>query len=375
MYESMSTKDNIKIVYLFEPYPIFYQPYIQHVVRKMKMLNNIDFSIKAFVKNGEIDSNVEIFPSYFKRRLYKFFFSKPSYKRHLSYPELRLFKNDIVHVQHSFLILKLENLLKIDPLKRPKIVVTLRGSDTYVKPWKSKKWQQFYKNNANLVDAFIVMSSHQKIYLEKWGVTADKIHIIPISFGETFKINPKKSSKNILKVVSIFRMCWEKNIDGNLRVIKHLKEQGQKIQYDMYGDGHDREQALFLVDKYGLNDEVKIHGRVPNETLSKQLHEYDFYLQLSHSESLGMSVIEAQAHGIPAVVSNAGGLPEIVEHNITGFVVDSFDIEKAANDMIQLYNSNEDYLKYSEAAIQKAQSNYHIDLEMERLMTLYNSLK
>jgi glycosyltransferase involved in cell wall biosynthesis len=170
-------------------------------------------------------------------------------------------------------------------------------------------------------------------------------------------------------------MCWEKNIDGNLRVIKYLKEEGHQVQYDMFGDGSDREQALFLVDKYGLNDVVTIHGRVPNETISKQLHEYDFYLQLSHSESLGMSVIEAQAHGIPAVVSNAGGLPEIVEHNKTGCVVDSFEIEEAANYIIQLSKSNEDYLKISEAAIQKAQSSFNIELEMERLMTLYKLLK
>lgn len=371
----MSAKDNIKLVYLFEPYPIFYQPYIQHVVRRINALKNIDFSIKAFVKNGEIDPNVEIFPSYFKRRLYKLCSFKPSYKRHLSYPELRLFDYDIIHVQHSFLALKLQGLLKVDPLKRPKIVVTLRGSDTYVKPWKSKKWQQFYKNNSSLVDAFIVMSSHQKAYVEKWGISPDRIHVIPISFGEPFQISPKNPNKDIIKIVSVFRMCWEKNIDGNLRVIKHLKENGHKVQYDMFGDGSDREQALFLVDKYALNEVVTIHGRVPNEILSKQLHEYDFYLQLSHSESLGMSVIEAQANGIPAVVSNAGGLPEIVEHNKTGFVVDSFAVENAANYMIQLSKSKEDYFRSSEAAIQRAQSNFNIDLEMEKLMALYKSLK
>lgn len=366
----------IKIVQLFDTYDDFYQPYIPPVMEALKIVLNFEIQINAF--RGEACGNVQIIPSYYRRKLYEriLSISKRSSKQ-LSYLENKYLKNkvDIIHLQHSYLHKKIKGLLSLPSVERPKIIITLRGADTYVKPWVDKNWLHFYNNDGNNIDAFVVMSEHQKQYLHKhWGIKLDKIHVIPISFGNKQTHIPKTLDSKSIKIISAFRLCWEKNIEGNLRVIKHLKEQGLPVQYDLYGDGPDVGQVYYLIDKYGLSDCVNYHGRIANETLKVRLLASDFYLQLSHSESLGMSVIEAQTLGLPAILSNSGGLSETIIPNKSGYAVEADDIEAASKCIIDLYSNPLKYNQFSQNAILHSQTHFAIENEVKRLTLLYKNL-
>jgi glycosyltransferase involved in cell wall biosynthesis len=343
----------------------------------LKMKKGIFTQIYAFKGVKNQDGKVSIIPSYYRRKLKEKFYALTHLnKPRLNYAEIIWMhrKMDIIHVQHSFLFPKVLGLLEMPRANRPKIVITLRGGDTYVKPWIHDKWRVFYKDFSNKVDAFVVMSLHQKHYLQQWGIHDERIHVIPISFGQTFNIKPKFPNDKVLKIVSAFRLCWEKNIDGNLRVIKLLKEGGLPIQYDIYGDGPDLGQFYYLVDKYDLKDCVVCHGKIDNSALKLGLKNYDIYLQLSHSESFGVAVVEAQSLGIPAIVSNSGGLPEAILPDKSGFCIDPFDAERAASIIENLWTNKETYIQFSEQAITYSHKKFNIDIETERLTSLYNRL-
>jgi glycosyltransferase involved in cell wall biosynthesis len=365
----------MKIYQVFESYPLFYQPYIPPTLASLSKQDHISSKIIAF--NGSSDkSDVEVLPSYNIRRVKEFLFHKirPQIKK-LSFLEIKALKEnvDIIHIQHSFLFSKVLGLLKLDKNRRPKIIITLRGGDTYIKPWISKRWKKFYKDYGSKVDAFIVMSEDQKKYLTRWGVPQENIHVIPISFGEKFEIEPKYPNKSELKLVSVFRMCWEKNIADNLRLVKQLKEFGIKVQYDVYGDGKDLGQLYYLRDRFDLAKEVRIKGKIDNEELKAKFSDYDFLLQLSHSESLGMSVIEAQTRGLPAVVSNVGGLPEIIDNNYNGIILKDLSIIELQR-ISDLWRNKDLYYEYSKASINLSQSRYNINVESRKLLNLYKSL-
>jgi glycosyltransferase involved in cell wall biosynthesis len=159
-----------------------------------------------------------------------------------------------------------------------------------------------------------------------------------------------------------------------LRVIKQLVEKGYKVKYDIFGDGKDTCQVLYLTDKYKIAHCVTFHGRVDNKVLKSKFETSDFYLQLSHSESLGMSVIEAQTYGLPAIVSDSDGLPEVVIHEKTGFCVKPYEIQEAAGYIEKLWKSPELYYKFSKASIKNSQTNFSITMEVKRLQNLYQSL-
>jgi len=339
---------------------------------------NPNFKMRVDAFTGKASDHVKIIPNYYKRRFHEKLNSLTSRSSiELSYVEKQYLSDqvDIVHLQQSYLHKKLEGLLSLPKFERPKIVITLRGADTYVKPWLDISWREFYSSYGQKVDAFIVMSAHQKQYLHAhWGVLLDKIHVIPISFGNKQTYKPKTLSSHIVKVASAFRMCWEKNIEGNLRVIKLLKDQNITVQYDLYGDGPDAGQVYYLIDKYGLGDCVNYHGRVTNIDLKTRLASSDFFLQLSHSESLGMTVIEAQTLGLPAIVSNSGGLSETIIPNESGYVVEAHDADAAVDHIMNLFSDSLRYNQFSGKAIEHAETNFAVDKEVERLMLLYNSL-
>ncbi|MGC1472580.1 MAG: glycosyltransferase family 4 protein, partial [Psychroserpens sp.] len=209
---------------------------------------------------------------------------------------------------------------------------------------------------------------------QKWKIENERIHVIPISYGYSLKTNVKSCDFKKLKIISAFRMCWEKNIFSHLKVVAFLRAKLIPVQYDVYGDGPELGQLYYLVDKFNLEDCVTIHGRVDNKDLKMAMKKSDFVLQLSHSESLGLSVIEAQSLGLPAIVSTSGGLPEVIKHNTTGFCVEPDDYKMAAQKLEFLWNDKSKYGEFSKNAILNAQQNFSIQVEVERLALLYLKL-
>jgi glycosyltransferase involved in cell wall biosynthesis len=310
--------------------------------------------------------------SKFGKKLYSLVKKIKSKATHDSLSSLQksLLNQDIVHVQHSYLFPHLYKIFKEE--KRPKLVVTLRGADTYIKPLINKKWLDFYKED--FVDAYVVMSKDQKSKLESLGVRPEKIHVIPISFGSPFSAQPKEIDNKKIKIVSAFRLCWEKNINGNLLVIKNLVDNGVPVDYDIYGSGIEKKMLQYLIDKYQLKDHVFYKGAIPNDELKSKLPTYDFYLQLSLSESFGMSVVEAQTHGLPAITSNVGGLLDIVVNDKTGFTVSPNDHKTAAEQLLKLWKDPKTFTEYSGNAIKHAQENFCTQKEVSKLDELYKSL-
>jgi len=358
----------MKLLYLYDTMPKAYQAYMATLLEVLKK----EVSVKVLTYNDGNNTDHNVISYGFKDRLQRFV-SKVKLSKDTSL-DIRIMKGyDIVHLQHSYLYSKLQPFFN-NEVNKPKLVITLRGGDTYIKPWISDKWKLFYKENSTYIDAFITVSQHQKQYLQKWGVSENKIHVIPISFGSTSKATPKYPSDKMIKIVSAHRMCWEKNIEGNLRVIKTLKEQGYAVQYDVYGDGPDKGQLLYLIDKYNLTAEVNYFGKVENKVFKSKLPNYDFFLQLSHSEAFGASVIETQSMGIPAIISNTDGLPETIHKSKSGFCVDSFDINSATNHILALYNNPKMYYSFSNEAIAYSNANFKTTNEVKKLIYLYKNL-
>lgn len=356
----------MKILYIYDKYPTTYQNYL------LGLLNNIreQLNIKSLIYGKSNYSDYQCLSFGFKDKIqrikYKFGLTK-----HASY-DIKIMANfDVIHLQHSYLWRKLTPLKKLK--KKPKIVITLRGGDTYIKPWVDPAWSNFY-TNADSIDAFIVMSQHQKEYLKKWSIPENKIHIIPISFGELSKYKPKYPNENKMKLIAAFRMTWEKNIEGTIQFAKRLKDSDVDFEFDIYGDGNDLGQLYYLIDRYELKDYVFPKRKIENNLLKQKMIEYDFFVQLSISESLGMSVIEAQSLGLPCVVSDSDGLPEAVLPNKTAICSDYRNIDYFSSEIIKLWKDRERYYKFSEEAIRFSNSNFTIEKEIQKTMTLYNQI-
>ena len=126
-------------------------------------------------------------------------------------------------------------------------------------------------------------------------------------------------------------------------VIEALAGLPDRIHYLAVGEGPEREALEALAAQTGLGARVHFAGRVAHDRLPQVLAQCDALLQPSiGEEAFGISVVEAMACGLPALVSNQGGLPEIVVDAECGRLVAPGDvaawraaIDALANDAAQ----------------------------------------
>ena len=83
-----------------------------------------------------------------------------------------------------------------------------------------------------------------------------------------------------------------------------------------------------LIDQYGLQQQVLLTG--PREDMPQVYNELDLQACTSHSEAMPLAVMEAMASGLPVVATRVGGLPDMVEHGQTGWLVARNDFDDLA---------------------------------------------
>ena len=130
----------MKVLYLYDAYPAIYQHYLLNTLELIKQ--KLPVSVLTYNSNAKSNYHIKSFGK--KDKLQRFL-----YKLRIassSETSVKIMRNyDIVHLQHSFLFPKLKGLLALPKDERPKIIITLRGGDTYVKPWLGKKWVGFIR--------------------------------------------------------------------------------------------------------------------------------------------------------------------------------------------------------------------------------------
>jgi N-acetyl-alpha-D-glucosaminyl L-malate synthase BshA len=124
--------------------------------------------------------------------------------------------------------------------------------------------------------------------------------------------------KRVTDVVEIFALVREK-IRSKLVLI---------------GDGPDRGAVEYIVRKKKLVGDVHFLGK--QDRVYQQLSQADLFLLPSDLESFGLAALEAMACEVPVVASNVGGVPEVIEHGIDGYLHEPREIETAAKYALEI---------------------------------------
>jgi glycosyltransferase involved in cell wall biosynthesis len=108
------------------------------------------------------------------------------------------------------------------------------------------------------------------------------------------------------------------------------------VRLEIAGDGILRRSLELLAQTEGIARRVTFLGRIPQRNVPQMLRRLDIYAALSLRESFGVAVLEASASGIPVVTTNVDGLPEVVAHGVTGYLVPPRDPKAAADALVLL---------------------------------------
>ena len=155
-----------------------------------------------------------------------------------------------------------------------------------------------------------------------------------------------RSHKNAKVVLHVAMLRGEKGHAFMLQVIEELLNEFPNLLYVIAGEGYLREQLMQMTDEKMLQEAVCFLGMV--NPVAPVIKNADVLVMPSTYEPLGMSQIEALGLGVPVIVSDTGGLPEIVIHNQTGQicpVLGEADSKAKWVEALSLYLSNPNLAK------------------------------
>jgi glycosyltransferase involved in cell wall biosynthesis len=107
------------------------------------------------------------------------------------------------------------------------------------------------------------------------------------------------------------------------------------------GDGEERGYLEELADSFGIRVCVDFVGKVPHKRIPDYMRQADVFVLSSLSEGFPVTVLEAMAYGLPIVATRVGGLPDIIEDGVNGYLVELRNVEEITNKIAMLLNSPE----------------------------------
>lgn len=174
-----------------------------------------------------------------------------------------------------------------------------------------------------------------------------------------------------LRIAFLGRLHPIKNVPALVHAMA-LVPSDIKAELHIIGDGPQRGEIEQLVRDLGLQDRVIIHGF--SSSPSEQLATCHLYVQPSLAEGFGIAVVEAMSCGLPAIVSDHGGMPEIVVHQTTGWVLGSTDPKNLADVIVMA--SRLDELKLAQMgslARQSVEKRFSVERYITDLEQLYEN--
>jgi L-malate glycosyltransferase len=138
----------------------------------------------------------------------------------------------------------------------------------------------------------------------------------------------------------------------------------------MVGEGPERSSAQALGRRLGLTDRMRFLGQ--QQAIEEIVGLADVFLLPSELESFGLAALEAMARGVPVVGSDAGGLPEVVRHAESGYLLPVGDVEGMATRAIEILKDDERRREMGQAARQRVESLFGAERVVGQYEAVYN---
>lgn len=206
-------------------------------------------------------------------------------------------------------------------------------------PWFLRFLNRFALKNADLVcstSRFMIEAIREFVPQNK------KIEQIPFGVDcDRFKMEEGRDAQEGKKA---FRCGFVKTLDPKygpeilIRAMPQVVETVPDARLVMAGRGPLKEKLELLVNQLGLDNHVEFVGFIPNDQVPGLMQTLDVFVNCSiyPSESFGVAILEASACGLPVVVTNVGGVPEVCLEGQTGIMVEANNSKELAQALIRL---------------------------------------
>ena len=287
---------------------------------------------------------------------------------------IRDFQPDILHAHFASSYGLLGALAHFHPF-----VLSVWGYDVFEFPRKSFIHKMVIEHNLKKADKILstshVMAKETALYTDK------KIEVTPFGVNmqqfQPKKVNTLFEEKDI--VIGTIKTLEEKyGIRYLIQAFKILVDKYSEFPLKLLivGGGSLKEDFQKLVVELHLNDSVIFVGKIPFDEVPHYHNMLNIYVALSveDGESFGVAIVEASACGNPVVVSDVGGLPEVVEDSVTGIVVPPKNAQAAADAIEKLILDRELREKMGRSGVERVKKLYNWNDNVKQMMGIYKEM-
>jgi N-acetyl-alpha-D-glucosaminyl L-malate synthase BshA len=175
-----------------------------------------------------------------------------------------------------------------------------------------------------------------------------------------------RGDEALLVHVSNFRRV--KRVLDVVRIFERVTEQVE-ARLLLVGEGPERAQVEQYCREHSTCDRVHFVGSTTS--IEEMLVGADLFLLPSETESFGLAALEAMSCEVPVIATAVGGLPEVVEHGVTGFLHPVGDVEAMAASAVELLRDPERRRRFGREARRQAVERFAEAAIVERYRELY----
>ena len=286
---------------------------------------------------------------------------------------LKRHRFDVMHVHHVFVLRHCYRAARLAGIRR--IVVTEHSDHEFRGHAGLRRDGHYFGNRA---DAVTVIHAGMRRYFEQ-DLDVDGAHIELIHNSvDTSKFHPGPDTSGLRQSLGLEPDCllsgWvgrfheAKDVGTLLRAFSILQRQADRpVALAMAGDGEERAFAETLADQLGIADRVHFLGA--RDDIASLMRAFDLFVSSSHKEGVPLVLLEAMASGLPCVVTDVGGVADIVTPGC-GAVVPPKKPDLLARAWLELVEDDALRAEKGRAALREAREKYRFDGMVDRFMTV-----
>lgn len=307
-----------------------------------------------------------------------FKYGKRAASMRLLYSVIPLLKSqsyDIIHCQFGMYGIEGMILQDVGAIKG-KLITSLRGYDIswYVKACGEDVYDKLFVKG----DFFLANCEFFRQRAIKLGCDEKKIVVHGSGIDcSRFTYKPRYPESDGIRIATTGRLVEKKGIEYSIRAVAKVVKLYQNIEYNIIGDGYLKEHLQQVISELNVADKIKLLGWKNQKEIIEILDNTHLFIAPSVTAQDGNqdapvnTLKEAMAMGLPVIGTLHGGIPELVEDGISGFLVPERDVDAIAQKLHYFIEHPEVWEQMGKAGRAYVEEHYDINKLNDELVEIY----
>lgn len=173
-------------------------------------------------------------------------------------------------------------------------------------------------------------------------------------------------------ILSVAELHERKGLKHLIKALPKVMAKSPNTRLIIAGDGPHKKDLIKLVNENKLSGYIRLLGH--RKDIPRIMASSDLFVLPSEKEAFGLVLLEAMTAKLPIIASDVGGIPEIIENEVNGVLINPSDHHKLAEKILDLFNDNFKIREYTEAGYDKLKSQFDAKTMAKKYDELYDQI-